>query len=131
MMCFDFDNKCGTDNDDKLHTAISTLNRYDKRQKKRLSEREILISDENELNALLVDSDKDPVSIIESKELFQEVMKIIETQLTAEERELLISIYLNGETKCAVAERMGLPYRRLRYRVDKILKKVRDIYNNK
>ncbi len=113
----------------KLYTTIKSCNRYAQRQANRLSEREILIGNEAELDILLEKEQNSPCEIIERKEIFQEIMEIIENHLTKDERQLIIAVFLNGEKRCKTAQKMGLTYKQLTYRLNTALKRVREIYN--
>ncbi len=113
----------------ELYTTIKSCNRYAQRQADRLSEREVLIGDEKELDILLEKEQNNPCEIIERKEIFREIMEIIETHLTKDERQLIIAVFLNGEKRSEAAQKMGLTYKQLTYRLNTALKRVREIYN--
>lgn len=120
--------KCVSVNNN-LYTAIKSCNRYAQRQAERLSEREILIGDEAELDILLEKEQNNPCEIIERKEIFREIMEIIENHLTKDERQLIIAVFLKGEKRNEAAQKMGLSYKQLTYRLNTALKRVREIYN--
>ena len=115
----------------KVWRSINSYNRYERRMSERLSEREILIGDEAELDILLDKTSHNPCEIIERQELLQEIMKIIEKELTEEERRLIIDVFFSGKARMEVAESVGITYKQLTYRLKSAIKKVRKIYNEK
>lgn len=115
----------------KVWRSINSYNRCERRMSERLSEREILIGDEAELDILLDKTSHNPCEIVERQELFQEIMKIIEKELTEEERRLIIEVFFSGKARIEVAESVGITYKQLTYRLKSAIKKVREIYNKK
>lgn len=113
----------------KLYTAIKSCNRYTQRQAERLSEHEILIGDEAELDVLLEQERNSLCEVVERQEVYREIMEIIENQLTKEEKQLIKAVFLKGEKRNETAQKMGLSYKQLTYRLNTALKRVREIYN--
>lgn len=102
---------------------------YERRVAERIAEREILVSDEAELDILLDKTSFNPCEAIERRELFQEIMEIVRNELSKEERQMIIEVFLNGKKRKEAATSMGLTYRQLTYRLDNAIKKVRKIYS--
>lgn len=109
--------------------SITNYNRNERRVAERLAEREILVSDEAELDILLNKTSFNPCEAIERRELFQEIMEIVKNKLSEEERQMIIEVFLNDKKRKEVAASMGLTYKQLTYRLDSAVKKIREIYS--
>lgn len=114
---------------DEVYTKIKNQERYEERLIERLSDNEILIGDEKELDTLRVYEEQMPYTILERRETYLMVMKIINTRLTAKERYILTSVYLDNKRQYEVANELDLTIDQVRYLLKTIIKKIRKIYD--
>lgn len=114
---------------DRLYTQIKNRDRYEERLAQKISGTEILISNEAELDSLKSRSEENPYDVYEKHEAFKEIMEIINTQLTAKERYILISVYLDSKKQYEVAEELDLTVDQVRYLLKTSIKKVRKHYD--
>lgn len=100
---------------DELYTKIKSQDRYEERLVEKTSSIEVLIQDETELDNLKNRTEESPYDVLEKHETFIEIMKIINTQLTAKERYILTSVYLDSKKQYEVANELDLTVDQVRY----------------
>lgn len=114
---------------DELYTKIKSQDRYEERLVEKTSSIEVLIQDETELDNLKNRTEESPYDVLEKHETFIEIMKIINTQLTAKERYILTSVYLDSKKQYEVANELDLTVDQVRYLLKATKKKVRELYD--
>lgn len=114
---------------DELYTKIKSQDRYEERLVEKISSMEVLIRDEAEIDNLKNRTEENPYDVLEKHEIFLEIMKIINTKLTAKERYILTSVYLDNKKQCEVANELDLTVDQVRYLLRTTKKKVRELYD--
>lgn len=93
---------------DEVYSTIENINRSERRKAKKRNEFEVLIGDENEFYKRTDKKEKGLDEIVEHREILTQVMTIIETELTTEEKYIIKAIYLNNRSRSDVAKKNGL-----------------------
>lgn len=114
---------------DEVYTKIKNQERYEERLIERLSDNEILIGDEKELDKLRTSEEQTPYDVFEQQEVLTLVFRIIDTYLSPGERYVLTAFYLNDKSQREIAKETGLKIRQIKYLLKNSLKKVKEIYD--
>ena len=121
-------NKTSVSVSKEVFAAIRNQTRFEERLFEKTTNCEVLIDDEAEFDKAKKETEHDPYELLESKEIFLLIMKIINTYLTPSERYVLKAIYLEEKGLREVAKKLDLKVHQVKYLAKKALKKVRQIY---
>lgn len=121
-------NKTSVSVSKEVYTTIKTQKRYEERLTEKKANFEVLIGEETEFDRINNETALDPYEILESREVFLLIMKIINTYLSPSERYILTSIYLEEKRLSEVAKKLDLKVHQVKYLAKMAKRKVRKIY---
>lgn len=115
---------------DDVYRKIKSIERIERRQSEKLKKTEVLIDSEAELDSLKSQFANSPFEILERQDQFAIIMKIINNDLSPNERLAVKAAYMYGKPQSEIAEEMGLTLRQVKYLCGKAVKKIRKIYDS-